>query len=234
MHKIDFCNTISLRLELQFSMTKTGIQMIVFDLDGTLIDSKADITLAVNLTLQKLNQPPLPEHLVEQCVAVGIQPLMAELFANHGSSQVEYAIEEFKKFYTANLITHTRLYPKIQEVLDFYSSTPKVILTNKSNAFIDPIVQGLDIKKYFLGCYGRTSFPTQKPDAGPLLAIAKQHSVALDKMLMVGDTEIDMMAGKNAGTKTCAVLYGYGQKETLHSHEPDFIAARPEDLLDLF
>jgi len=211
-----------------------SIKMLVFDLDGTLIDSKKDICLGVNLALKKMKRDPLPESVVEEYVAIGIQPLMRQIFADDGVAFVEQAIEEFKTHYGLNLTTHTQLYDRIPEVLLHYSDVPKVILTNKSNIFMDPILKALDLEKYFVKSYGRSSFPTQKPDAGPLLAIAKEFGLNPEDLVMIGDSDVDILAGKNANTKTCAVLYGYGNHSQLTELKPDFAVKKPQDLLGLF
>lgn len=215
-------------------MNKNEIKLLVFDLDGTLIDSKKDICVAVNLTLTNLGEDAISEEVIADYVGTGIQPLLHKVFEPKGEKLLNQALEDFKVHYSQNLTTHTRLFPKMTDVLEHYQSIPKAILTNKSNAFMTPILEKLELEQYFRKSYGRTSFPTQKPDAGPLLAIAKEFQVEPKNIVMIGDTDVDMMAGKNAKTQTCAVLFGYGHNDQLAELKPDFIVRKPEDLIGLF
>jgi phosphoglycolate phosphatase len=212
---------------------KTSAELLVFDLDGTLIDSKKDIAEAVNWALIQIGRRPLSEELIETYVGTGVQPLIQKTLADEGPDVVSQVIENFKSYYAAHLDVFTRPFPQIIDVLEFYSDTPKVILTNKTNEFVGPLLKSLNLSKYFKKFYGRNSFPTQKPDPGPLQSISNEFGVKPKKIIMIGDTDADILAGKGAGTRTCAVFFGYGRQEELVKLQPDLIASKPSELIGL-
>lgn len=209
-------------------------ELLVFDLDGTLVDSKKDIANAVNHAFSRFDIAPLSEEIIEKYVGTGVQPLIEKTLKHHDLDTFNEAFEEFRKHYFDHVCDYTQLYPNIIEALEHYGALQKVILTNKSNPFIEPLVRKLEIERYFVKFYGRNSFPTQKPDPGPLLGISREFNVAPERMLMIGDTEADILAGKGAKTQTCAVFYGYGNRHSLLSLAPDFTASHPTDLIGLF
>jgi phosphoglycolate phosphatase len=208
--------------------------LLVFDLDGTLIDSKEDIIQAVNWTLAQQGVPILARDLIASHVGTGVRPLMEEALTSGGVTPTQKALEQFNAYYRDHLTVKTRLYGGIEEVLEHYRKVKKVVLTNKSNQFALPILRELKIDGLFVGTYGRESFVTCKPDPGPLLNICREFNVALERTVMIGDTTVDMRAGSSAGTKTCAVLYGFGGSESLLAEKPTFIASKPIDLIGLF
>lgn len=208
--------------------------LLVFDLDGTLIDSEMDIAQAVNWAMVKHGLEPLPFELIKKYVGRGVQPLFKNTFEALGLSSADEAIEDFKKFYSENLVVHTTLFPGTLDVLEAYRDWEKIILTNKTVDFVEPILNDLKIQKYFKKFYGRNSFSTQKPDPGPLLEIAKEFQIPSNKIIMIGDTEADILAGNRAKTKTCAVFFGYGERQVLLDLKPTFTVESPLELVGLF
>lgn len=211
---------------------KRVTNLIAFDLDGTLVDSKKDISTAVNLTLAQFGVPQRDEDEIAKYVGTGVWPLVQKSLEGIDPSEMEKAFPIFTQFYLTHIADYTTLYEGMREVLAYYSSIKKVVLTNKMNRFVGPLLSALKIEKYFVGVYGRDSFPTCKPDPLPLLEIAKIHKVQAEQILMVGDTETDIYAGQRAGTKTCAVMYGFGEQETLLKLNPSLIIDSPLDLIE--
>jgi phosphoglycolate phosphatase len=210
------------------------IDMLVFDLDGTLVDSKTDIVNAVNFTLGSFGIDPLATELIAKHVGTGVMPLIEKTLNENGVKDFTKALKIFGDFYLQHLTDQTRLYDGMLEVLQHFALIPKVILTNKSLHFAAPILHRLDLEKHFVRCYGRESFKTRKPDPGPLLAISSEFKLALKEIAMIGDTEVDMIAGKAAGTTTVAATYGFGIREVLLEQKPDFQISQPSDLIRLF
>lgn len=199
-------------------------------MDGTLIDSRKDIVSAVNYTIKQFGQSELPSHEIEPYLGTGVQPLIEKLV---GIANFKTGFDLFRDYYMSRCCQETELYPGIPEVLDFYSDLPKVILTNKTNEFVEPILEGLAIGQHFLEWYGRHSFETRKPDPGPLLAISKKFNIEPSKVLMIGDTDVDITAGKRAGTQTCRVLYGYGKVSENSNLNADYTVSDPLELMSL-
>lgn len=209
---LNFHNTTNGRMET--------IKTLVFDLDGTLIDSKKDICWAVNATLTKNNIPPLAESLIEKHVGTGVRPLLESTLRESGITNIPDCIELFEQLYEKNMTRETRLFPDAIAVFNHFRSIPKIILTNKSNRFVTPLLEALEIKQYFIAHYGRESFKNKKPDPEPLLRISEIHKTPVQNILMIGDTEVDIKAGSNAGTCTCAVTFGYGDDTSLKASKP--------------
>lgn len=210
------------------------IKLLVFDLDGTLIDSNKDITLAVNLTLARFGISPLQDSLVEKYVGTGVRDLIKLTLHDAGVTNIEDSFEIFNHFYLKHIADSTHLFPGMLDVLDYYTSTEKVILTNKMNLFVGPLISALNIKKYFSATYARDSFPTCKPDPGPLIEISKIHKIPLKNIVMIGDTDVDIIAGQKAGTLTCAVTYGFGELNSLVRLKPSAIVNYPKELITCF
>jgi phosphoglycolate phosphatase len=207
---------------------------MVFDLDGTLVDSKDDIARAVNYALVKHALAPLDDELIGKFVGTGVRPLIEQTLARNGIARWGPVIEDFNDFYQQRLAEQTRLYPGILDALRYYEAVPKVVLTNKLIRFAEPLLEKLGVRGLFAACYGRESFPTHKPDPGPLTAISAIFRQAPADIVMIGDTTVDIEAGSRAGALTCAALYGYGNAEDMLAMRPNFRASHAIDLLDLF
>lgn len=209
------------------------LKLLIFDLDGTLIDSKNDIANALNWALVNNGEAALSHDLIHEYAGAGIQPLIRKNYASDRPLLAENIIRDFKKYYSDNLIVHTRLFPQAVETLEHFSDWQKVILTNKTNEFIPPILDHFGLNHFFKSVYGRNSFPTRKPDPAPILAIAEEYQLNTNQILIIGDTDADILAGHNAGTNTCAALYGYGVKQELLRMGPTYTIESLNDLCDL-
>lgn len=199
--------------------------MIIFDLDGTLIDSKIDIANAVNHTLRQLNQKEIENEVIYGYVGYGIEPLLKNAFSKAQKDiSYEEALDIFNTFYKGHCLDNTTLFPDVIHILDYYSDKKKVLLSNKTYYFIDIIVNGLSIKNRFDYIFGGDSLPFRKPD--PMIIkniIACIKAPTIIKAIIIGDSKIDIEAGKNAEILTCGVTYGFRPKEEIISASPDYI-----------
>lgn len=209
------------------------IRFIIFDLDGTLIDSSKDLTSALNKTLNDFNIASVNEQEVTKSIGSGIRNLLESILRENSITSIADAREFFQSHYSSLLTEKTFVYDGMIEFLQGTSDIQKVVLTNKSNVFVDQIMTSLNLRKYFSAVYGLESFPTNKPDPGPIHQIAKIHQVSLDQMIIIGDTEADIMAGRAAGIKTCAVSWGYGDYPHIKELEPTYWAHETADLIEL-
>lgn len=212
-------------------MSKIYADLLVFDLDGTLIDSKKDIANAFNEVLRQLGRPPFPDDEIAKYIGIGVQSLLKEVFDSGDPDKFSSVLLSFAEAYGKHLLEHTKVYEGIFEVLQHFQSRPKVVLTNKRQKFADPSVEKLGLVSYFEGVYGREYFPTSKPDPGPLFEISKRFGVPLSRMVLIGDTDIDVQTAKRAGVKSAVALYGYGNREALIAMEPDALVEAPLDLI---
>ncbi|MCA1769004.1 MAG: phosphoglycolate phosphatase [Halomonas sp.] len=183
------------------------IELVAFDLDGTLIDSVPDLARAVGAALAELGLPAAGEARVRDWVGNGSRVLMER--------------------------AHTRLYPGARECLDALRGRglPLALVTNKPHAFIAPLLEGLGIAEHFSLCLGGDSLPEKKPHPAPLLHVAAHFDVAPEACLMVGDSRHDIAAGKAAGFRTLAVPYGYNHGEPVGQTGPDGVVESLAELV---
>ena len=204
-------------------------ELIIFDLDGTLIDSIPDLTLAVNIMLSYYNIEPLTIEIVTPFVGNGAKILL-ERALNHTMQPEDITKERFDEafqiFFAAyrdNLSVDTYLYPGVLETLEYLDNKgyKMAICTNKPFEFIEPILKELSVKQYFTSWVGADSVPKQKPDPAPLLHLAKEMKKTIDQCIMVGDSKNDIKAAKNASMESIGVSYGYNYNEHISDYNPD-------------
>jgi phosphoglycolate phosphatase len=215
-------------------MAIQSLDLLLFDLDGTLVDSQEDIADCVNSTLKRFNKNPIAVDVVAQYVGTGIQPLLRQIFEPDGAEAVQKAFAAFNACYSLRLTDHTKVYPDTFEVLEHYRHIRKVILTNKMQKFADVIVDNLKLRGHFDAVFGREAFATRKPDPGPVIEICAKYNVNPARAAMVGDTEFDLRAGRDAGVLTVAALFGYGLPQQLKTLRPDYLIQSAKELIGLF
>jgi phosphoglycolate phosphatase len=199
------------------------IKHVTFDLDGTLVNSFQNIYKATVKSLEELN---IKAHLSEQELYKRIGQHFVDIFEelNIPVKDFDGFIEIYKKHYF-DFIGESKPYPHVEETLDFLSSHNILIslLTTKGQDQADKIIDHLSFRKYFSFVMGRRKGIANKPSAEPLIYICKELNLSPSDSLIVGDTELDIECGKNAGAKTCAVLYGYRGKSILSKAKPDYM-----------
>jgi phosphoglycolate phosphatase len=213
-------------------------KLIVFDLDGTLVDSLRDIADAANLVLESSGAAPLAEEAIGRMVGDGAATLVARAFAAAGRTPPSDALERFFAFYGGSLLATTRAYPGVHDVLEAIAPrVPVAVLTNKPTAFARAILSGLDLARYFpSGCVlgGDGPLP-RKPDAAGLVAIASEAGVDLADTLLVGDSEVDWRTARAARSRLCLARYGFGFATfpAAQIGRDDFVIDTPLQLLSL-
>ncbi len=200
-----------------------NIELVVFDLDGTLCMSHKTIYQAVIKTLADLEiDVKIDENEFYKTIGMHFREIFAKL--NVEVEDLEFFISEFIKRYF-DFIEYTELYEGVLETLeDLHSRGFKIaLLTTKAQGQAEQIIEHFKIGKYFSGIYGRRPDLEVKPSPQPLLTICSDLKIAPENTLMVGDSEMDIQCGKNAGAKSCAVTFGYRTKEKLKSEQPDLL-----------
>lgn len=201
---------------------------LLFDLDGTLIDSRADLVTAVNLMLRQLGHEPLHETRVVGFVGEGMTKLiersLCESFGREPSAaEVLYSIEIFREHYAAHLLDETRVYPEVVETLERFQHLPKAVVTNKPVDFTNRILEGLELSRYFTTVIGGDSLPERKPSAEPLLEAARRCNTSTNECLMIGDSRVDIHAGRAAQMKTCGYVAGFRGRTELEEAGADYL-----------
>jgi len=214
------------------------INLFIFDLDGTLIDSKRDIAASVNFTMRKLGLPALAEDLIYSFVGNGVAPLIRRTVeaASIGAGGVpfEQAMEIFKAHYDAHLLDTTNAFPGVREVLKHFGDKKKVIVTNKSQGFSEKIIRGIDLTQFFDGIFGGdTPFP-KKPEPRVVHHLLETYGIPPRHAVIVGDSRVDIETGKNAGILTCGVTYGFRPRRELEEAGCDYLIESSSELMQLF
>ena len=208
--------------------------LLIFDLDGTLIDSKEDLANSLNQALRERGMKELDRAEIYSYVGNGVYNLIERSVRAAGGDDVDGALQHFMTIYDRRLLEHTRLYDGIAQVLDYFRDTPLALITNKSMRFTRPIVEGLGVAHRFQPLLARDSFPECKPHPGPVEHCVATRGVRRSHTWMIGDGATDIVAGKSAGVHTCGCLYGFRSKEELTRAGADVLIAAPGDLLTLF
>ena len=210
---------------------KLQVDLLIFDLDGTLVDSKLDIAHGVNHPLAAVGLAPISHEEIYHYVGHGVSDLIADAVGLHQDRRAE-ALQIFMKYYEAHLTDHTRLFPGMPEVLAHFSTKKMAVLTNKPQSLADLLLQQLGITSQFeIVIGGEGGFP-KKPDPASTHHILKQTQTNPKRALIIGDSAVDIETGKNAGILTCGVSYGFRPREELEQAGCDLIIDQPLELMD--
>jgi len=209
------------------------IDLLIFDLDGTLIESKWDIATAVNLTLRDLDLPVRDEEEIFSFVGDGIKRLLRLAVGEDNQSRYEDALRVFRGHYLAHCLDRTIFYPGIDLVLAHYATKQKAVATNKSLEYTTRILDGLGAHHFAYVVGGDNGYGL-KPEPGMLLKVLAELRVAPERAVLIGDSTNDIVGGHNAGITVCAVGYGMGDREKMAACNPDWFIEHPEDLIGLF
>jgi phosphoglycolate phosphatase len=205
-------------------------RLLVFDLDGTLVDSKEDLAVAVNVALESFDLPPLPHPMIHSYVGDGAMALIRRALPPEKSGLVPEVLDRFLAYYGRHLLDTTRAYPGVVEALRKWSGMYRMaVLTNKPLAMTEAILSGLSLAGHFFEVRGGDSFGTKKPHPEGLLHLLRQAGVEAAEAMMIGDSRNDVLAGRAAGTVTCGVTYGLGAFG-FAEHPPDFTVDRFPEL----
>jgi phosphoglycolate phosphatase len=211
---------------------EVSMDLTIFDLDGTLIDSKLDLAHAVNAALEHLGLPRLTLERIASYVGNGAPILMRRAIGPEASEEeVARGLTYFMQYYRDHMLDYTTLYPGVRETLDLLRDrgAKMAVLTNKPVGLSKAIVAGLGLDGHFFQVYGGNSFEQKKPHPVGIEILMSEAGVTAGKTMMVGDSAVDVQTARNAGIQSCGVTYGF-QPETLSTTPPDFLIDRMEQL----
>jgi phosphoglycolate phosphatase len=208
--------------------------LLIFDLDGTLIDSSEDLAAATNATLENFGHAPLNPKLIFSYVGNGVPMLVRRAFGPHVPEElVRDAVAFFLPFYAQHATDRTRFYPGIREAVDRLSASHTLaILTNKPAAVAEEIVGFLGVEDCFIRLYGGDSFVHKKPDPVGIQTLMAELSAPQEQTWMIGDSYVDIRTARNAGVRSCGVSWGF-QPDSFAADPPDLLIRHPRELLDL-
>ena len=199
------------------------ISLFIYDLDGTLIDSKVDIANSVNFTMSQLGLPRLADETIYEFVGHGVTPLIQQAVEKAGGPEAfPKALSIFKAHYNEHLLDTTLPFPHVMDVLAHFQKTPQVVLTNKSQGYAEKIIHHLGMLPFLKGVFGGdTTFP-KKPDPTIVHHLMKKHQASPEETIIIGDSLVDIKTGKNAGILTRGVLYGFRPRVEMENSGCDF------------
>jgi phosphoglycolate phosphatase len=210
------------------------MNLVIFDLDGTLIDSSIDLANSVNATRAHLALPPIENEVVYSYVGNGAPVLIRKaLGPEYSEKAVEDALQFFLGYYREHMLDNTVLYPGVREALERFRAAgiPMAVLTNKPVRFSEAIVDGLGLASHFIRVYGGNSFDFKKPHPVGVEKLMDESGARREETVMVGDSGVDVQTARNAKITACGVTWGF-QPETFTAHPPDFLVDKPEELAD--
>ena len=213
-------------------MRKTSL--IVYDFDGTLVDTLFDIADSVNLTLADLSLSRLPRETIRKYVGKGVGRLMSQTLDGTGFTDIPRAVSLFKKHYSENLVNQTDFYPHGREILEHFKDKKQAICSNKPEGFVRQILESLNGLHPFEAIVCGDSLKSKKPDSEGLNFILEQLNVSAEEAVIIGDSPVDIETGKRAGVYTCAVNYGLGFAEEITAAKPDCSIDCLSELKEIF
>jgi phosphoglycolate phosphatase len=218
-----------------------SIKLVIFDLDGTLIDSRLDLVHSVNAALRHIGRPELPDDVIASYVGDGAPILIQRALGGEAVDEavIRKGLEFFLSYYRAHKLDHTTVYPGIAEALaaiqNSANGVPRklAVLSNKPVVPSRAIVEALGLGRFFSQIYGGNSFPTKKPDPEGARKLLEEYGVQPHQAAIVGDSHVDVDTGRNAGMVTVGVTYGFAP-HTLADDPPDVLVDHPNELAALF
>ena len=218
-------------------------RLLVFDLDGTLIDSRQDLCNSVNATLAHFRKPQLPDAVIASYIGDGVSMLVRRALGDpegdkHDEDYVTEVITYFLDYYRAHKLDFTYVYPGVIESLEAiratYPTLPMAVLTNKPVNPSRDICNHLGLTRFFFQNYGGNSFHTKKPDPHGLLTLIAEastragHAITPAETIMIGDSHVDVLTARNTGTRSIGCAFGLAP-QSLITVPPDYLAESPTD-----
>jgi phosphoglycolate phosphatase len=212
---------------------KARKKLIVYDLDGTLVDTRADIVQAVTHTLRRMGAPELSREEILPFVGRGLRQMVSGFLRSDDPERVERAMKIYRDYYAKHMLDQSRLYPGAKSALNFFKPARQAVVTNKPNPFSRQILEGLGVAgRFFAIIAGDTEYP-HKPDPASVASLMKRSRAAPGATLMVGDSVIDIATGRAAGATTVVLTHGFDGEAELKAARPDYLVDSFRELLRL-
>jgi phosphoglycolate phosphatase len=209
------------------------VRTLIFDLDGTLIDSKLDLIHSVNAMLREMKRPQLAAETISGYIGHGAPQLVARALGGAAiEEELKHALQFFLGYYEDHKMDNTCAYPGVPETLAQLKHIPMAVLTNKPERISVRILNLLGLANHFRVIYGGNSFESKKPDPFGANRILQEFGIPASEALIVGDSEVDIQTARNAGTQAAAVNYGFGVHNRA-AHPADIYLDQFADLADI-
>ncbi len=211
------------------------VEALLFDLDGTLIDSKRDLTYSIQNLQKRLGFPLSTENQIASFIGDGVVMLVARALPGLKGPRLTQAVDLFKRHYRQHCLDHTRLYAGVREVLWHFRAKKLAVVTNKPIRISRHVLEGLGVLSRFQVVLGGDSTRIKKPDPFPIQYALRVLKISDPRRaVMIGDGFHDILAGRTAGTYTCGFVSNIGDSAALRSTRPDFLILKTHELMRLF
>lgn len=231
-------------IKVNRAIPKGKIKLLLFDLDGTLVDSRKDLANSVNAMRANYHMPALSESQISSYVGDGAPALVRRSLGFADDRMLSVAEEEFFKtamdffadYYMEHKLDYTREYQGVTEALTAISAESgkaMSVLTNKHIAPARDIVSALLLDEFFTSVYGGNSFHTKKPDPHGVSVLLREHGVLPEETVMIGDSSVDMQTARNGGLWSCGCTFGL-TPQTLEQHPGDVLVDEPREWVQVF
>jgi len=208
------------------------IKNIIFDLDGTLVDSSIDICHALNYALEGMNVPPITVRETISIIGEGITRLFEKIIETHNiPADKDFLIRRFLDHYGAHLVDNTTVYSGVEDTLKSLNGCRKAVISNKREDFSERVLELLGMRKYFDLVVGSDTTAERKPSPVPIQYVLSRFETRPEEAIIVGDSNYDIEAGKAAGVRTIAVTYGYRPLSMLQG--ADYIVSTMPEILKI-
>ena len=216
------------------SETASTADLLIFDLDGTLIDSERDLADSVNATRGWKGLPPLDDATVDSYIGNGAPVLIRRAFPNSSDADLAQLLRYFLDYYREHMLDTTTLYPGVREALDrlHAADVAMAVLTNKPVRFSMRLLEGLGLEMHFFRVYGGNSFEEKKPHPRGVDLLVAESGAERSRTVMVGDSAVDVRTARNACVQACGVSWGF-QPETFVEAPPDFVIDDMRELMEI-
>ena len=209
--------------------------LLICDLDGTLVDSKHDLMAALNHALGHLGQPLVDVEDVPGLLGSGLLSLLKSVTSTDDPELLDHARHLFDAYYREHVADLTRCYPGVPETLAALPGIKKAVYSNKPHAFTEAVVEAVGLAPFFNIILGaQPEIMPLKPDPAGIRHLLSALQIAPERALMVGDSTHDLEAARAAGVPACAVTYGYRPAEALRAHQPEFVINGFGELMGIF
>jgi len=210
------------------------IDLMIFDFDGTLVNSGGDIATSVNYTLRSLSIPMMERDEIIGYIGDGVHKLIERSLGVHNKHLFDDALRIFSDYYAKHMLDTTSLCDSVIEVLEHFREKKKYIITNKRKNFTVAMTDAFGISSYFSEIIGADSTPYKKPDPHLLIPLIEKFGSANNEAVVIGDGINDIMLAKNTGVLSCALLNGLTPRKILLSLKPDFACEGLSELIKIF
>ncbi len=232
---------VQIRVVIKFNrpIPREKLKLLIFDLDGTLVDSRLDLANSINAMLRNFDRPELPLETIAGYVGDGAPTLVRRALGDPSDQAfLSSALEYFLLYYREHKLDHTLIYdgilPALQQISAYKNGTPRrlAVLSNKPVNPSRQIVKALGLGDFFFQVYGGNSFPTKKPDPLGVNTLRNEIGCAAEETIIIGDSDIDVLTARNAGIWSCGVTYGFAPHSFLPT-PPDVLLDSPVELIEL-